>query len=78
MQFFVLFYKQSCEYLIFGGLGPGFFPEDQKNKVALYVGALVHPGRNWITPGKSVSKLASSHSEKSKDSSEIPSICLHQ
>lgn len=43
---FVLFYKQSCEYLIFGGLRPGFFPEDQKNKVAFYVRAPVHSGRN--------------------------------
>jgi len=43
---FVLFYEQSCEYLIFGGPRPGFFPEDQKNEVALYVRALVHLGRN--------------------------------
>lgn len=43
---FVLFYRQPRGYLFFGDLRPGVFPDDQENKVVLYVRTLVHSGRN--------------------------------
>lgn len=38
--------------MLFGDLRPGLFPEDQENKVALYVRTLAHSGRNEISQGR--------------------------